>query len=212
MRIIEPSPLISADCRTSGRVRGILVEVTIAVVLVVSFLFGAGDQYLGSLSAHPWAADISLLSAPWLVLPFVAGWTQRDPKRAAWLGFGATFVALAGYCLMTLSPIENAHLSLAGVVGFVRSDPPVFIGGLVTGPLFGWLGFRWRSDRAWWAAAAVVGALCLEPLARLPVGRGIRFESVWMAEVAAGLILALFFAYRHHANRGATGLNTLDPS
>jgi uncharacterized membrane protein (UPF0136 family) len=186
------------------------LRVTIAIALVVSFVFGAGDQYLGSLSAHPWAADVSLLSAPWLVLPFVAGWTQQDPKRAAWLGLGCTFAGLAGYCLMTLSPIENAHLSLAGVIGFVRSDPPVFIGGLVTGPLFGWLGYRWRTDRAWWAAAAVVGALCLEPLARLPVGRAIRFPSVWVAEVAAGVALAVYFTLRHHSASRAAGTNPLD--
>ncbi len=102
---------------------------------------------------------------------------------------------------MTLSPVENAHLTLAGVIGFVRSDPPVFIGGLVTGSLFGWLGNRWRTDRAWWAAAAVVAALCLEPLARVPAGREIRFTAVWAAETAVGLAFALFFASLHHITR-----------
>jgi hypothetical protein len=86
----------------------------------------------------------------------------------------------------------------------------VFIGGLVTGPLFGWLGYRWRTDRAWWAAAAVVGALCLEPLARLPVGRAIRFPSVWVAEVAAGVALAVYFTLRHHSASRAAGTNPLD--
>jgi len=52
------------------------------VALVLAALFGAGDQYLGSFSMHPWMADVSLLSAPWLVLAFLAGWTQREPRRA----------------------------------------------------------------------------------------------------------------------------------
>ena len=51
------------------------------VVLAVVLAFGGGDQYLGSLLAHPWAADVSVLSAPWLALAFLAGWTQREPKR-----------------------------------------------------------------------------------------------------------------------------------
>jgi hypothetical protein len=172
--------------------------VPVALALLLSAAFGAGDQYLGSLSAHPWAADVSLLSAPWLVLPFVVGCTQRTPRRAALLGLACTFAALIGYGLMTLSPIEQAHFRLVGVVGFVRSDPPVFIGALVTGPLFGWLGQRWAETRAWWAAAAVVAALCLEPLARVPAGRAIGASAVWIGEIAVGLGLALYFALRHH--------------
>src|SRR5262249_58567658 len=36
--------------------------------------FGAADQYLGSFSAlGGWTAAVSGLSAPWLLLPFVAG-------------------------------------------------------------------------------------------------------------------------------------------
>lgn len=181
---------------TSRERRAIVLAVTIALALLLSFVFGGVDQYLGSFSAHPWMADVSLLSAPWVVLPFVAGWTQPTAKRAVWLGLGCTFVALAGYCVMTLSPIENAHFSLAGVVGFVRSDPRVFVGGLVTGPLFGWFGYRWRRDRAWWAAMAVAGALCLEPLVRLPAGEPIRASSVWLVEIAAGVALAAYFAVR----------------
>src|SRR5438094_10129252 len=85
--------------------------VAVAVALALSVVFGGTDQYLGSLSGHPWAADVSLPSAPWLVLAFLAGWTQREPKRAALLGFACTASALVGYGLMTLSPVENAHLT-----------------------------------------------------------------------------------------------------
>src|SRR5438874_5747841 len=112
----------------------------VVVALVLAALFGGGDQYLGSMSWYPWAADVSLLSAPWLVLAFVAGWTQRDPRRAALLGLACTASAFLGYALMTLSPVENAHLSLQSAAAFVRSESPAMVGGLLTGPLFGWFG------------------------------------------------------------------------
>jgi hypothetical protein len=55
------------------------------LALLAALAFAAGDQCLGSMSWHPWAADVSLLSAPWLVVAFLAGWAQRDPRRGALL-------------------------------------------------------------------------------------------------------------------------------
>jgi hypothetical protein len=173
-----------------------LAEVVIALALVLSAAFGAGDQYLGSLtgSGHLWAAgwssDVSLLSAPWLVLPFIAGATQRSPRRAALLGLACTYTALVGYGLMTLSPVEHAHLTVATVRGFLVSERVVLVGGIVTGPLFGWFGQQWRTRRAIAGALVTAAALCLEPLARRAAVRPIDDRSVWLAEVAAGLAFA----------------------
>jgi hypothetical protein len=168
----------------------------VALALVLSAAFGAGDQYLGSLpgSGHFWATgwstDISLLSAPWLVLPFVAGATQKVPRRAALLGLACTYAALLGYGLMTLSPIEHAHLTVATVRGFFISERSVLIGGIVTGPLFGWFGQQWRTRRAITGALVTAAALCLEPFVRRatidPIGR----RDVWLTEVAVGLAFA----------------------
>jgi hypothetical protein len=166
--------------------------IVVAAALVGAALFGGADQYLGSLSWHPWAADISLLSAPWLVLAFLAGCTERDPRRAALLGLGCTVSALVGYGLMTLSPVEGAHLSAQTVAAFIRSESPVIVGGIFTGPLFGWFGQRWRADRVWVGALVTAALVCLEPLARVAVGNGVRFQAVWMAEVAVGLAMATY--------------------
>src|SRR3954469_16441365 len=107
----------------------------IALALLAAAAFGAGDQYLGS--GHVWGlgwpTDVSLLSAPWLVLAFVAGATQREPRRAALLGLACPYAALVGYAVMTLSPAENAHLTLAGLRGFAVSERSVLLGGIVTG-------------------------------------------------------------------------------
>jgi hypothetical protein len=169
---------------------------TVVLALVLSAAFGAGDQYLGSLtgSGHVWAAgwssDISLLSAPWLVLPFVAGATQRVTRRAALLGLACTYAALLGYGLMTLSPVEHAHLTVATVRGFFVSERGVLIGGIVTGPLFGWFGRQWRTQRQITGALLTAAALCLEPLVRRATIDPIGYRDVWLAEVAAGLALA----------------------
>jgi hypothetical protein len=93
---------------------------------------------------------------------------------------------------MTLSPVENANLSVQSALAFAESERRVVVGGLVVGPLFGWLGQRWRARRAWVGALATAAALCLEPLARIPVGQVPRFRSVWLAEVAVGVALAAY--------------------
>ena len=170
----------------------------VVLALVVAAAFGAGDQYLGSFSMHPWMADVSLLSAPWLLLPFFAGWTQRDARRAALLGLGCTFAALLGYGLMTLSPLENAHLTTTTARGFLISSNRIFLGAIVTGPLFAWLGYRWRTEGRWLGAVATAALLCLEPLAH-----HIRSERVRLAEVAAGLAFASYFAVRAAARERA---------
>jgi Family of unknown function (DUF6518) len=166
----------------------------VVAAVALAFLFGGADQYLGSLSGHPWAADISLLSAPWLVLAFLAGWTQPTPKRAALVGFTCTASAFVAYGLMTLSPVENAHLTAHSAAGFLRSESRVVVGGLVTGPLFGWLGNRWRTERARLGALAAAGAVCLEPLARDYAGQAIRFRTVWVGEIAVGLAMVIYVA------------------
>ena len=168
----------------------------VALALLLSAAFGAGDQYLGSLtgSGHAWAfgwsSDVSLLSAPWLVLPFVAGATQRLRRRAALVGLACTYAALLAYGLMTLSPVEHAHLTAATVRGFFVSERTVLVGGIVTGPLFGWFGQQWRTRRAISGALVTAAALCLEPLARRVTIDPIGNRDVWLAEVVAGLALA----------------------
>jgi hypothetical protein len=129
-----------------------------------------------------------------LLLAFLAGWTQRDPRRAALLGLACTMSALLGYALMTLSPVENAHLSVQSLTAFARSQNVVIAGGFLTGPLFGWLGNRWRNDQLWPGALALAALICLEPLAHAYAGDAIRARFVWLAEVVVGLAMAVYVA------------------
>ena len=185
----------------------------VALVLLLSAAYGAGVQYLGSI-AHTWGPDVASLSAPWLLLAFLAGATQRDPVRAALLGLAATFAALIGYFLLTDSPLEGAQYTLGNTHGFFLSNAPVVIGGIVTGPLFGWFGQQWRTRRAIAGALIAAAAFCLEPLARRAAVRPIHMlghgyavtnpidsRVVVVAEVAVGLALAMAALARRHATR-----------
>jgi len=166
--------------------------------LAVGFglLFGGADQYLGSLvRLGPWASSVSAMSAPWLLLPFVFGSTQLDPRRAMLLGLTVTASALAGYFALTLSPLESVPLSHfpADLVALAHSNVRIIVAGLVTGPVFGALGRRWRITRSWLSAGLLAAAFCLEPLARLGVGQLPRPNIVWGVEIALGVCLCGYF-------------------
>jgi predicted lysophospholipase L1 biosynthesis ABC-type transport system permease subunit len=147
------------------------------------------------------------------LLAFLAGTTQRNPWRAALLGLGATFAALVGYFLLTDSPLEGAQYSIGNTHGFFLSNAPVILGGIVTGPLFGWFGQQWRTRRAIAGALVVGAAFCLEPLARRAAVRPIHMlghgyavtnpigsQSVVLAEVAIGLALAALVIVRRRSS------------
>ena len=176
---------------------------------LLGLAFGAADQQLGTLTAElgPWTSTAAQMSAPWLVLPFLIGLTQSDARRAAVLGLVVTASALVGYFAMTYSPLEIHPWTLdrftSGFVAVTTSgyNPLYILGGLVTGPLFGLLGQRWRLRRSWISAAIVTGALCLEPLARSASGQLMPPAPVWVAEVAFGVVVAALFAYALMAQR-----------
>jgi hypothetical protein len=169
------------------------------VAIVVGVVFGGGDQYLGTLTSFTalgsWTIAVSGMSAPWLILPFGFGWSQVRPGRAMLLGVVATQAALVGYIVMTLSPVEGvatgefpAALKAMLLNGGVHGANVTWVAaGLVTGPLYGLLGQRWRVRRSWISVALVTGALCLEPLARQAVGQLPPPGLVWEIEVAAGV-------------------------
>jgi hypothetical protein len=184
--------------------------------VVGGLVFGAGDQYLGTVHAVNamgwWSISVSLLSAPWLILPFLVGATQGRPRRAAVSGLVVTLAALVGYFAMTLSPMDGVHVTLVELRGLLATNEVNEVGGLIFGPLFGWLGYRWHTRRSWLAAALVTGALCLEPIAVIAVGRnGGRSGLVWALEIVVGVAAGTWFlvsirrhvGFDHLASNGA---------
>jgi Family of unknown function (DUF6518) len=178
------------------------------VAAIAGLLFGAADQYFGSRSTLlPWSAGISGMSALWLALPFVVGMTQTRARKAMALGLVATLAALLGYFVMTYSPMENvpADRFFSGVARMVTSgqNPLWILGGLVTGPLFGYLGHRWRVSRSWASAALITAALCLEPFLRRAIGQLTTPARVWGTEVAVGVVVGSAFAVAIATSRPA---------
>jgi MFS family permease len=174
---------------------------TYVVAALAGLAFGAADQYLGNFSSlGAWAASVSGLSAPWLILPFLAGSTQDRRRRAMVVGLVVTLGALIGYVAMTYSPLENVPVSRfgSGVLAMVRSgqNPLWFAGGIVMGPVFGFLGHRWRTERSRLSAALVVATLLLEPAARVIAGMRSRPAIVWEVELVVGALAAAWFASR----------------
>jgi hypothetical protein len=189
--------------------------VAFLVAVVAGIAFGAGVQYLGTLTAGAvlgtWAWTVSGLSAPWLVLPFLAGMTQSNVRRAMALGLVVSLAALLGYFAMTYSPVEGTPLRefLPGMLTMMRSgyNPLWIAGGVVAGPLYGLLGQRWRVTRWWVSAALVACALCLEPLARSASGTLSPHPMVWATEVAVGIVVGAAFVVGMVAARRAPATN-----
>jgi hypothetical protein len=175
---------------------------------MVGLVFGAGDQYVGSLqSPGLWTVSLSLLSAPWLVLPFIFGCSQLRSRRAAAVGLIVSLSALLGYFLMIMGPFEGGRSSfnLQEIHGLLVSNGRNIAGGFVTGPLYGFLGQRWRTRRAWVSAVLVAGALCLEPLAQTVAGNHYPGATrVWPVEIAAGIAMAGYFLATGLAYRRTT--------
>ena len=186
------------------------------VAIVVSLIFGGTNQYVGSIDARAlWTVSLSLLSAPWLVLPFVFGCTQLRASRAATVGLVATMSALLAYFLMIMGPLEGGKwtVSLSEVHGLLASNMWNIVGGIVTGPIYGMLGQRWRTRRAWASAVLVAGALCLEPLALTIAHRSYPGDSVvWPFEVLAGIAVAAYFFLDGIAFRRRVGSRLREPT
>lgn len=156
---------------------------SVGSALLMAAVFGVADLHLsGQGMALFW---ISNMSAFWLLLPFVAGCFQRRPLAATLMGLATTLVALTAFYY-----VGNA--SLAQVTSVYRV---YFVGGVVTGPLYGWLGWRWRVSRSLVSGSALAVAFVLEPLAwRLHIGYLPNPGSVWITESLFGVTLTVLVA------------------
>ncbi len=185
---------------------------SVMVAVIVSLTFGAADQYLGSFPVvHAvgfWTISVSLLSAPWLVLPFLFGCTQERSSRAALLGLAVTLSALAGYFLIIMGPFEGGQwtLTLKEVVGLLRSNGENIVGGMVTCPLYGFLGQQWRTRRAWLSALLVTTAVSLEPLAQTAARKSYPgLTIVGPIETSLGIVAGVVFLAAGIASRRRGG-------
>jgi hypothetical protein len=181
-------------------------KATAVAGLISATVFGAIDQYLGA-QYSPFLIEVSGLSAPWLLVPFLAGTSQLAARPAALLGLATTWLAVAAYSLMNVSPMEGVHLTLTAYLGSLARQWPWLAGALITGPLYGWLGHRFRARRSWTVGLLAALPVLLEPVGRWltthlgldrlarwefswpPVGLGQGAVTAMLAEACLGLLL-----------------------
>lgn len=178
------------------------------VAVLVGALFGAGVEHLGSLAFGPWGWATSRLSAPWLLLPFLFGLTQQRARPAAFVGVLATFCAVCGYVLMLIASagVDSGGVTAAIALRETMTQLRWFIAGAASGPVYGWLGYRWRTTRWWPSALGAAGALALEPALLLLTGAAFGPGLVYVVESATGVAWAALFVWiaRHSAVETAT--------
>ena len=93
------------------------------------------------------------------------------------------------------SPVESVHPTLRLVAATAHSQWPWFAGGLISGPLYGVLGWCWRSRRSWLSAVLAAVPVLFEPAMNHFGFRPAIDATASFAEAAAGLALAGYFGY-----------------
>lgn len=144
-------------------------------------------------------------SAPWVVVPFLAGTAFKRLWPAALVGLAATLAAFLGFYLA-----EAAVLDLGDHPWYVDLRLTLGSGhmyeqwGLLSGSVYGALGGLWASRRTLVAPIAVGLAFVFEPLIVFVLvragmwGGGGLFDHtwLWMSEVAIGLAAIAYVVFR----------------
>lgn len=150
-------------------------------------------------------SDIGNLSAPWLLVPFLAAAAAGNGRilRGVVVGTAASFVALAGFyvtnsVVLDLGPhpwLDDLRLAVGGGRYWFRLA-------LLSGPVFGALGALWRRTDSRVLGVLVFALLIGEPLtawALLHRSVGL-FEfatynpAVWIGEALVGVLACLVVA------------------
>lgn len=181
------------------------------VLLLAAFLFGLAVAVVKGSDAGV-RDSIGNISAPWLLLPYLAGMTARNWRRGALLGATACFVALAGFYVAEAIVLDlGDHPLLTDLALTLGAGRIYFIAGAIFGPIFGAVGRASRGRRLP-VTALVVGFLLVgEPpavfaaLAAYGVnpsytGMVIAYPGLWIGELVLGIMLAAALLFRHIAS------------
>ncbi len=173
--------------------------VRVLVVCTAGLAFGVGMSALHG-SGGGLRAQIGNVSAPWLLLPLVAGAVAGEQHlgRGALVGGAASLVALIAFYISNIYVLGFTGHAWHVEVGLALRTGAYFIRiGLVSGPAFGALGALARRRHSVAIALVAAGLFVFEPLAWLvyfwsgpgpdPVGM-LTYPAVWVTESFVGLV------------------------
>ena len=167
-------------------------------LLIGAFAFGVAAAAIkgpngGTGAVAELRTTLGNVSAPWLLIGFVAG--ARTPRllRGAILGLAATMLALVGFYLLNAVFVELGAHTFAGNLGRELLANRVYLeAGVVSGPIFGLLGAWSRRSRSV-RTSIVAGVLLVAEPVVLGVSGLIPLDvpsmGVYVAEAVCGLAI-----------------------
>jgi hypothetical protein len=170
----------------------------LVLVALAGAAFGKGISLIPAPETQQvfWVAN---LSSPWLVLSFLAGFSQRSLRWAAGAGIVADVSCVMGFYaqFLSLDPQRfdlprSAPLLNVAIVS--TSDWLVFIAPWVlfaigAGLLYGSAGYWWARTRSLIAVAMVTVPFLIEPLLwRIRLGYFQAPAVLWISEVSLGVL------------------------
>jgi hypothetical protein len=144
-------------------------------------------------------------SAPWVLVPFLAGTRYIRVWHGAAAGLAATLAAFFGFYLAEAAILDlGPHPWYVDVRLTLGSGHVYERWGLFTGLVYGALGAAWVARRFILAPIAVALAFVFEPLIVLSLERAhvwgggtiLNYSWLWIAEVVLGLAGATFVVAR----------------
>jgi hypothetical protein len=174
-------------------------------ILALAVLFGAVASGVKGFDAGL-RGDLGNLSAPWLLLPFLASLSSRSLVRGGLVGLTASAIALVGFYVVQTFMLQG-HLGGGGyfreLVVEVEANRIYLLAGAATGPVFGALG-AWfgRTYRRWTlvpVGGLLVGEICVVALVQgrqllpppLYFKWGVANWTAYWLEMACGLAIIL---------------------
>jgi hypothetical protein len=175
----------------------------LVAVAACAILFGTAVSLIKG-NASGVRDAIGNASAPWLLLPFVAGAaTGRGALvKSALMGALASILALGAFYFANSFVLELGPHSWPYDLRLTLESGHLYLGlGLLSGPSFGALGGWWARSRSIPVGVGVAGLLVFEPLAwfaygwRYPGAAGLsNYPLAWLGEVAVGLGMCALMA------------------
>jgi hypothetical protein len=153
-------------------------------------------------------------SAPWAVVPFLAGMSWPSVWRGALVGVAATLAAFLGFYLAEAAILDlGPHPWYVDLKLTLGSGRVYETWGLLSGAVYGGLGGLWATRRHPAAPLAVGLAFASEPLIVLFLGQAgiwggdgllLDYPWMWAAEVLIGLCCIAFAVAPVHPRRSSS--------